>query len=78
MRTPEQNKELAREFGERVFNQHDIGFANQTLWPLLHDLVHQPVIDRSWWDAYRRANELFADAFREGTCRLPKLFTRME
>src|SRR2546429_483363 len=31
MRTPEQNKELAREFGERVFNQHDIGFANQTL-----------------------------------------------
>ncbi len=40
------------------------GFSNQTLWPLLHDLVHQPVIDRSWWDAYRKANELFAATAR--------------
>jgi trehalose 6-phosphate synthase len=40
------------------------GFSNQTLWPLLHDLVHQPVIDRTWWEAYRRANELFAAAAR--------------
>ncbi len=36
------------------------GFSNQTLWPLFHDLVHQPIIDRSWWEAYRGANELFA------------------
>jgi trehalose 6-phosphate synthase len=38
------------------------GFSNQTLWPLFHDLVHQPVIDGAWWEAYRTANELFADA----------------
>ena len=38
------------------------GFSNQTLWPLFHDLVHQPVIDQAWWEAYRRASELFADA----------------
>ena len=38
------------------------GFSNQTLWPLFHDLVHQPIIDRSWWEAYRGANELFATA----------------
>jgi trehalose 6-phosphate synthase len=30
----------------------------------LHDLVHQPVIDRSWWDAYRKTNELFAATAR--------------
>jgi trehalose 6-phosphate synthase len=38
------------------------GFANQTLWPLFHDLVHQPVIDHRWWEAYRATNERFAAA----------------
>lgn len=38
------------------------GFANRTLWPLLHDLVRPPVFDRRWWEAYRRANERFAAA----------------
>ena len=32
------------------------GFANRTLWPLLHGLVEQPTFDRSWWDAYRFVN----------------------
>jgi trehalose 6-phosphate synthase len=38
------------------------GFANRTLWPLLHGLVEQPVFDRHWWDAYRAVNERFAAA----------------
>jgi alpha,alpha-trehalose-phosphate synthase [UDP-forming] len=38
------------------------GFSNQTLWPLFHDLVHQPVIDHRWWEAYRSTNGLFAAA----------------
>jgi len=38
------------------------GFANRTLWPLLHGLVEQPTYDRSWWRAYRAANEAFAAA----------------
>ncbi|HEY0416926.1 MAG TPA: trehalose-6-phosphate synthase [Gaiellaceae bacterium] len=38
------------------------GFANRTLWPLLHGLVQQPVFDRSWWRAYRVVNERFAAA----------------
>src|SRR5437660_4707047 len=50
--------------GPRLVAGHYHGFSNQTLWPLLHDLVHQPVIDRSWWESYRRANELFAEAAR--------------
>ncbi|MDD7938691.1 trehalose-6-phosphate synthase [Actinomycetospora lutea] len=38
------------------------GFANATLWPLYHDVVATPHFDRSWWEAYRRVNERFADA----------------
>ena len=38
------------------------GFANRTLWPLLHGLVEWPTFDRSWWDAYRVVNSRFAAA----------------
>ncbi|GAA4930814.1 trehalose 6-phosphate synthase [Actinomycetospora succinea] len=38
------------------------GFANATLWPLYHDVVATPRFERSWWEAYRRVNERFADA----------------
>jgi trehalose 6-phosphate synthase len=38
------------------------GFTNRTLWPLFHDLVVQPVIDRSWWRSYEAVTRLFADA----------------
>ena len=38
------------------------GFANRTLWPLLHGLVEWPTFDRSWWDAYRFVNAQFAAA----------------
>ena len=36
------------------------GFANRTLWPLLHGLVEQPVLERAWWRAYREVNARFA------------------
>ncbi len=36
------------------------GFANRTLWPLLHGLIEQPVFERRWWTAYRNVNERFA------------------
>ncbi len=38
------------------------GFANRTLWPLLHGIVEQPVFERAWWTAYRQVNERFAEA----------------
>jgi len=38
------------------------GFTNRTLWPLFHDLVVQPVIDRSWWRSYVTVTHRFADA----------------
>ncbi|HMO11111.1 MAG TPA: trehalose-6-phosphate synthase, partial [Actinotalea sp.] len=30
------------------------GFANDTLWPLSHDVISPPVFHRHWWEAYRR------------------------
>jgi trehalose 6-phosphate synthase len=36
------------------------GFANRTLWPLLHGLIDQPVFEHRWWKAYLDVNERFA------------------
>lgn len=41
------------------------GFSNATLWPLYHDVVVPPVFDRSWWQAYQRVNQRFAEAAAE-------------
>jgi trehalose 6-phosphate synthase/phosphatase len=46
------------------------GFCNSTLWPLFHYLWHAVVLDREWWETYRRVNARFASAvarvFRPG------------
>jgi alpha,alpha-trehalose-phosphate synthase [UDP-forming] len=41
---------------------HYHGFSNRTLWPLFHDLVVEPVIDRRWWRTYQDVNRRFAEA----------------
>ncbi len=41
------------------------GLANRTLWPLFHDLIVHPVIDRRWWRTYEEANQRFADRVAE-------------
>ncbi|MBT0993158.1 trehalose-6-phosphate synthase [Cellulomonas sp. DKR-3] len=38
------------------------GFANDTLWPLYHDVIAQPAFHRVWWEAYQRVNRRFAEA----------------
>ncbi|WP_432546952.1 alpha,alpha-trehalose-phosphate synthase (UDP-forming) [Kineococcus sp. SYSU DK004] len=38
------------------------GFSNGTLWPLYHDVIVAPGYHRSWWEAYVRVNERFAQA----------------
>ena len=48
------------ELSRREVDAYYHGFANRTLWPLLHGLVEQPVFDRTWWRAYRTVNERFA------------------
>jgi trehalose 6-phosphate synthase len=37
------------------------GFANATLWPLLHDAIEKPRFERSWWRAYQEVNRIFAE-----------------
>jgi trehalose 6-phosphate synthase len=37
------------------------GFANATLWPLLHNAIEKPRLERAWWFAYRDVNAIFAD-----------------
>jgi len=38
------------------------GFANDTLWPLYHDVIAPPTFHRGWWEDYRRVNRVFARA----------------
>jgi trehalose 6-phosphate synthase len=38
------------------------GFANRTLWPLLHNAIERPVLHRAWWQGYREVNARFAAA----------------
>ena len=38
------------------------GFANSSLWPLLHYMPSKFRYEPGWWEAYRGANQKFADA----------------
>ncbi|MCP1429721.1 trehalose 6-phosphate synthase [Microbacterium foliorum] len=38
------------------------GFANDTIWPLYHDVIAPPQYHREWWDAYVKVNRRFAEA----------------
>ncbi|MFA4895462.1 trehalose-6-phosphate synthase [Microbacterium sp.] len=38
------------------------GFANDTIWPLYHDVIAPPQFHREWWDAYVAVNRRFAEA----------------
>lgn len=41
------------------------GFANDTIWPLYHDVIAPPQYHREWWDAYVTVNRRFAEAAAE-------------
>jgi trehalose 6-phosphate synthase len=41
------------------------GFANQTLWPLCHDVFQRPSFDVSFWEGYWHSNWLYAKAVME-------------
>jgi trehalose-6-phosphate synthase len=48
---------LSQDHIERYYR----GFANRVLWPLFHYLIDRVSVDAAGWDAYRQANETFAD-----------------
>ena len=37
------------------------GFSNRVLWPLFHDMPERCRFEASYWDAYQRVNDRFAD-----------------
>jgi trehalose 6-phosphate synthase len=37
------------------------GFANATMWPLLHNAIEKPRFERPWWFTYQDVNAIFAD-----------------
>ena len=41
--------------------QYYHGFANASLWPLLHDAIEKPRFERAWWHSYQSVNAIFAD-----------------
>jgi len=41
--------------------QYYHGFANASLWPLLHDAIEKPRFERTWWHSYQNVNAIFAD-----------------
>jgi alpha,alpha-trehalose-phosphate synthase [UDP-forming] len=38
------------------------GFCNAMLWPLFHDFLGRAEFNLKWWNAYYKANEIFAEA----------------
>jgi trehalose 6-phosphate synthase len=42
--------------------QYYHGFANATLWPLLHDAIEKPRFERAWWHGYQGVNAVFSNA----------------
>ena len=41
------------------------GYANQTLWPILHSFPSQLRFDATGWEAYSQANRIFCEAVTE-------------
>ncbi|MFC2056170.1 trehalose-6-phosphate synthase [Chloroflexota bacterium] len=39
-----------------------LGFSNEALWPLCHVTFIPPIFKESDWNAYKRVNQIFADA----------------
>ena len=50
------------DLSEDEVSQYYTGFANRTLWPLLHSFPERVVIRRDTYGAYRRINRRFAEA----------------
>lgn len=46
----------------REVSEYYEGFANDTIWPLYHDVIAPPQYHREWWDAYVTVNRRFAEA----------------
>jgi trehalose 6-phosphate synthase len=48
-------------------DQYYLGFSNEILWPLFHDLQSRCNFDPAYWDMYQIVNRKFAQAIAENT-----------
>lgn len=48
-----------------IFDKFYNGFSNGTLWPLFHYYPKLAEIDEHYWDAYKKANQKFAEQILE-------------
>jgi trehalose 6-phosphate synthase/phosphatase len=64
-RWEEEHGYVAVDIPPRISRSFYEGYANDTLWPLLHGFVSRAVFDPESWHAYRDANERFARAVLE-------------
>jgi len=68
---PDIEQRLLSESCYPVFlSQHDVedyyyGFCNKTIWPLFHYYPLYTIWSKDLWQAYKRVNEVFADAVAE-------------
>jgi alpha,alpha-trehalose-phosphate synthase [UDP-forming] len=49
------------------YNKYYLGFSNQILWPLFHDLQSRCNFDPAFWNAYETVNRKFAQSIAENT-----------
>ena len=66
--------DLGRQFGctfravsidRALFDDYYLGYSNETLWPLFHDLQSRCVFEPRYWTAYLEANRRFAERIAE-------------
>lgn len=47
---------------EQLIEHYYDGFSNSTLWPLLHYFTEYTEFNETYWEAYKKVNQIFADA----------------
>jgi len=52
---------------EEQVEKYYLGFANETLWPLFHDLLGHCRFQADTWESYREVNGLFAQALADAS-----------
>ena len=51
------------------------GFANATMWPLLHNAIEKPRFERAWWRSYQEVNRIFAERTLAALDEMPDAIT---
>ena len=52
---------------EREYDQYYMGFSNEVLWPLFHDLQSRCNFDPNYWNMYQAVNRRFAEIVVDNT-----------